>query len=87
MKQPGSSRQAKGGSPMKYEELMELYNQNKDFNRYVDHYCANYIEGASVPLEDALCHAIVYEVAKEYKRNGRSGDGTQSTHTPMGECL
>jgi len=47
-------------------DLKKLYNENKDFREYVDKYSAHYEMGKSIPIEEALTHLIVKNVADEY---------------------
>lgn len=42
--------------------MNELYNHNADFREYVDRYCKSH----NLHVEEALQHAIIKEVAKEY---------------------
>lgn len=43
-------------------DFLELYKTNSDFKKYVDRYSLSHI----IPVWDALEHAIVKEVGKEY---------------------
>lgn len=43
-------------------QMKELYQQSADFKRYVDKYCNDY----GCTTQEALKHALVREVAKEY---------------------
>lgn len=43
--------------------IKELHEGNKDFRDYVKSYCRTH----SITIEEALQHAIVHEVAKQYK--------------------
>lgn len=43
--------------------MMELYNSNADFKRYVDRYCKTY----GLTVEEALEHEIVKQVAAQYR--------------------
>ncbi|MCI9141103.1 MAG: hypothetical protein HFH87_00605 [Lachnospiraceae bacterium] len=45
------------------EKTAELYRQSADFKRYVDKYCNDY----GYTTQEALEHALVREVAKEYQ--------------------
>lgn len=47
---------------MEDERIAELYRQSADFKRYVDKYCNDY----GYTTQEALKHALVWEVAKEY---------------------
>lgn len=49
---------------MKGVTVITEYNQNKDFKRYVDAYCAK----TSVAPEVAVTHVIVKLVEEEYKK-------------------
>ena len=42
--------------------IKELYEGNADFREYVNRYCRHY----KLTVEEALQHAIVREVAKQY---------------------
>ncbi len=53
----------KGGDIM---DLKKLYNENKDFNEYVDKYSAHHEIGKPISVEEALTHLIVKNVAEEY---------------------
>nr|WP_296488612.1 hypothetical protein [uncultured Acetatifactor sp.] len=44
------------------KQIEELYSQSADFKRYVDKYCNDY----GYTTQEALEHALVREVAKEY---------------------
>ena len=44
------------------KQIEELYSQSADFKRYVDKYCNDY----GYTTQEALKHALVREVAKEY---------------------
>ena len=43
--------------------IKELYEGNADFREYVNRYCRH----CKLTVEEALQHAIVHEVAKQYK--------------------
>ena len=43
--------------------MKEFYNHNADFRDYVNSYCKKH----KTSVEEALQHAIVLEVAKQYK--------------------
>ena len=45
--------------------MRDLYNSNKKFKAYVDHYCRHYNEGRSITVEEALEHKIVKEYGEE----------------------
>ena len=45
------------------KQIEELYQQSADFKRYVDKYCNDY----GYTTQEALEHALVREVAKEYQ--------------------
>ena len=47
----------------RFVDLKRLYEENGDFRRYVDGYCAKHSEGHSIPLEEALRHEIVRQYA------------------------
>lgn len=47
--------------------MKELYEKNKDFRDYVDRYSRKYMEGRSIPVEEALEHAVVRQVAEQYR--------------------
>ncbi len=47
---------------MEDERIAKLYSQSADFKRYVDKYCNDY----GYTTQEALEHALVREVAKEY---------------------
>ena len=47
--------------------MQDFYNTNKDFRDYVDRYSRKYMEGKSIPVEDALEHAVVRQVAEQYR--------------------
>lgn len=50
--------------------MKNLYQTNKDFKDYVDRYSKKYVEGRSIPVEEALEHAMVRNYA-EYLENGK----------------
>ena len=43
--------------------MMEFYNHNEDFKRYVDRYCNQY----GLTVDEALEHEIVKQVAAQYR--------------------
>lgn len=43
--------------------MMDLYNSNDDFKRYVDRYCKTY----GLTVEEALEHELVKQVAAQYR--------------------
>ena len=43
--------------------MMEFYNRNADFKRYVDRYCKQY----GLTVDEALEHEIVKSVAEQYR--------------------
>lgn len=43
--------------------MMELYNNNADFKRYVDRYCKQY----GLTVDEALEHELVKQVAEQYR--------------------
>lgn len=43
--------------------MMEFYNSNADFKRYVDRYCKTY----GLTVEEALEHELVKQVAAQYR--------------------
>lgn len=47
--------------------MNELYEKNKDFREYVDRYSRKYMEGRSIPVEEALEHEVVKRVAEQYR--------------------
>lgn len=47
--------------------MKELYEKNKDFRDYVDRYSRKYMEGRSIPVEEALENEIVKRVAEQYR--------------------
>ena len=47
-------------------DIASLYNENKEFKDYVDKYSANYHEGKSIPVEEALKHKLIVSVAELY---------------------
>ena len=47
--------------------LKDFYNTNSDFRGYVDRYSKKYVEGRSIPVEEALQHAQVKDVAAYYR--------------------
>ena len=47
-------------------ENMDLYEKSKDFKRYVDEYCKK----TNIPVEVALSHMIVKNVARHYIERG-----------------
>lgn len=63
--------------------MMESYQKDKNFQEYVDRFCATYKR----TVEDALQLALVREVAAYY-RDVESGiiSVEKSTYVPMGEC-
>ncbi len=73
---------------MKMNDLKTLYENNPDFHKYVDRYCRNYNRGRSIPLEEALRHAEVRNVAAYYRENTPAVmTGSSSTFMPQGECV
>ena len=44
-------------------DLKKMYEENKDFRRYVDRYAAQY----DLTLEEALLHAVVRNAAEYYE--------------------
>lgn len=64
-------------------DMMERYQESKDFRQYVDRFCATY----NRTVEDVLQFALVREVAAYYRdvESGRISVG-KSTYAPMGEC-
>lgn len=64
-------------------DMMEQYQKDKNFQEYVDRFCAAYKR----TVEDALQLALVREVAAYY-RDVESGKISveKSTYVPMGEC-
>lgn len=46
--------------------MMDLYNHNADFRGYVDRYCKNYVEGVSIPKEEAFKHELIKMMAEKY---------------------
>ena len=51
--------------------MMDIYNSNKDFKGYVDRYSKKYVEGKSIPVEEALKHEQVRLVAEQYRGEER----------------
>ena len=47
-------------------ENMDLYEKSKDVKRYVDEYCKK----ANIPVEVALSHMLVKNVARHYIERG-----------------
>lgn len=47
-------------------DMLQLYNENKEFKQYVNKYCENYHEGKSIQVEEALKHKLIIEVADLY---------------------
>ena len=43
--------------------MMEFYNHNADFKRYVDRYCNQY----GLTVDEALEHELVKQVAAQYR--------------------
>ena len=43
--------------------MMEFYNHNEDFKRYVDRYCNQY----GLTVDEALEHELVKQVAAQYR--------------------
>lgn len=43
--------------------MMEFYNSNADFKRYVDRYCKQY----GLTVDDAMEHELVKQVAAQYR--------------------
>ena len=43
--------------------MLDFYNHNADFKRYVDHYCNQY----GLTVDEALEHEIVKSVAEQYR--------------------
>ena len=44
-----------------------LYDENKDFNLYVNLYTKKYNDGKSISVNEALEHEIVKQVAEQYR--------------------
>jgi len=40
-------------------DLIQLYEENKDFKEYVDRYSNHHNEGRSIPVAEALQHEVV----------------------------
>lgn len=68
--------------------MKQLYESNADFRRYVDRCRTSGGHQKLNTSEDVLNWAITREVAKMYRENqeGKTS-GTQSTFTPIGECV
>ena len=47
-------------------KMNDLYNRNADFRGYVDRYCKNYVEGVSIPKEEAFKHELIKLMAEKY---------------------
>ena len=47
--------------------MQDFYNTNKDFRDYVDRYSRKYMEGRSITVDEALEHAVVRQVAEQYR--------------------
>ena len=45
--------------------MKDLYQNNKDFRDYVNHYCQHYNEGRNITVEEALEHELVRLYAEE----------------------
>lgn len=48
--------------------MQELYENNKDFKRYVDLYCRRY----DLSVEDALKHKVVQDVGRYYQEEAEA---------------
>lgn len=48
--------------PIDIPWLVDMYEQEEDFKRYVDRYCAKH----HIPVEEALTHVIVQDIASYY---------------------
>ena len=51
----------------KFSKMMDFYNKNSDFKRYVNLYSKKYNEGKSISVNEALEHALVKQVAEHYR--------------------
>ena len=51
----------------KISKMMDFYNKNSDFKRYVNRYTKKYNEGKSISVNEALEHEIVKQVAEQYR--------------------
>ena len=56
------------------ETLHTFYEENKDFHDYVDRYCAKYVEGKSIAVQEALTHKMVKQYAEYVKERGNSDE-------------
>ena len=50
---------------MRKEDILETYNNNKNFRQYVNKYCKEY----GLTVAEALQHSIVREVEEQYIKN------------------
>ena len=53
---------------MRKEDILETYNNNKNFRQYVNKYCKEY----GLTVAEALQHSIVREVEEQHKKNAAS---------------
>lgn len=60
------------------DSLKDFYNTNSDFRGYVDRYSKKYVEGRSIPVEEALEHAKVKEVADYYREKEIEESGREN---------
>ena len=51
----------------KFSKMMDFYNKNSDFKRYVNLYAKKYNEGKSISVNEALEHELVKQVAERYR--------------------
>ena len=48
--------------PIDSSQLIDMYEQDMDFKRYVNRYCAKH----QIPVNEALTHVIVQDLASYY---------------------
>lgn len=51
--------------------LLDMYEEDKDFKEYVDRFAANYNEGRSITVLEALQMQIVNEYAEYLQERGK----------------
>ena len=56
----------------KFSEMMDFYNKNSDFKKYVNRYAKKYNEGKSISVNEALEHELVKQVAERYREKEES---------------
>lgn len=64
-------------------DLMERYQEDKNFREYVDRYCKAY----NRTVEETLNHALIQEVARYYADIVARVQPEKSTYVPLGECI